>query len=101
MPESKGRKAAEAKKKSGRNAAVAEDRAEQKRLRKAGLADRRGWVAPTFIALMLFGVLWLVVWYLTASTGVYVPGMSDIGNWNLLISMGCMGASFGIATLWK
>ncbi|MBK8464039.1 MAG: cell division protein CrgA [Nigerium sp.] len=101
MPESKGRKEAEAKKKSARKAAVTEERAEKKRLQKAGLADRRDWVVPTFVALMLFGVLWLVVWYLTSSTGVYVPGMSDLGNWNLLISMGCMAASFGVATLWK
>lgn len=101
MPESKGRKEAETKKKSARKVAVADERAEKKRLQKAGLADRRDWVVPTFVALMLFGVLWLVVWYLTSSTGVYVPGMSDLGNWNLLISMGCMAASFGVATLWK
>ena len=101
MPESKGRKEAETKKKSARKVAVAEERAEKKRLQKAGLADRRGWVVPTFVALMLFGVLWLVVWYLTASTGIAVPGMSSLGNWNLLIAMVLMGASFGVATLWK
>ncbi|MFT3876056.1 MAG: cell division protein CrgA [Propioniciclava sp.] len=101
MPESKGRKEAAEKKKSARKAAADQERAEQKRLRKAGLADRRGWVVPTFVTLMLLGVLWLVVWYLTASTGVYVPGMSDLGNWNLLIAMGAMAASFAVATLWK
>lgn len=101
MPESKGRKEAAEKKKSARKVAVEQERAEKKRLRKAGLADRRGWVVPTFVTLMLFGVAWLVVWYLTATTGVYVPLMSDLGNWNLLVSMGCMGASFGVATLWK
>ena len=101
MPESKSRKQADLKKKSARQAAVAEERAEKKRLGKAGLAESRGWVVPTFITLMLVGVLWLVVWYLTASTGIYVPGMSDIGNWNLLIAMVLMGGSFGVATLWK
>lgn len=101
MPESKSRKQADVKKKSARKAAVAEERAERNRLGKAGLADSRGWVVPTFVTLMLVGVLWLVVWYLTAATSVYVPGMSDIGNWNLLIAMVAMGASFGVATLWK
>lgn len=101
MPESKSRKQADIKKKSARQAAVAEERAEKKRLGKVGLTDRRGWVAPTFVTLMLVGVLWLVVWYLTAATGVYVPGMSDIGNWNLLVAMVLMGASFAVATLWK
>ncbi len=101
MPESKGRKEAAAKKKSATKAAVAEERAEKKRLGKAGLAPTRQWVVPTFITLMLLGVLWLVVWYLTASTGIVVPGMSDLGNWNLLIAMVLMGGSFGVATLWK
>ena len=101
MPESKGRKEAAAKKKTTRKAAVAEERAEKQRLGKAGLADNRAWVVPTFITLMLLGVLWLVVWYLTASTGIAVPGMSSLGNWNLLIAMVLMGASFGVATLWK
>ena len=100
MPESKGRQSAEAKKKTARKASTAAERAEKKRL-GTGLTDRRGWVAPTFITLMLLGVTWLVVWYLTASTGVNVPVMSDIGNWNLLVGMGLMGASFGVATLWK
>ena len=100
MPESKGRQSAEAKKKSARKASVAQERAEKKRL-SPGLTDRRGWVVPTFVTLMLLGVVWLVVWYLTASTGIVVPVMSDLANWNLLVGMGLMGASFGVATLWK
>lgn len=101
MPESKGRKEAAAKKKSARKAAVVEERAQKQRLGKAGLADNRAWVVPTFVTLMLLGVLWLVVWYLTSSTGIVVPGMSDLGNWNLLVAMLLMGGSFGVATLWK
>lgn len=100
MPESKPRKEAEAKKKAARKASTDSERSERKRLTPS-LADRRGWVAPTFVTMMLVGVLWLVVWYITASTGTAVPGMSDLGNWNLLIGMGLMGASFGVATLWK
>ena len=98
MPESKGRKQAEVKKKSARTTSVNEVRAEKKR---TSLSDRRGWVVPTFLTLLIVGVLWMVVWYITTSTGVAVPGMTELGNWNLLIGMGLMAASFGVATLWK
>lgn len=101
VPQSKSRSEADAKKKAAARAARADQRAEKKRLAKGGLGTRRGWVVPTFVTLMLLGVLWLVVWYLTASTGITVPGMTGLGNWNLLIGMVLMGASFGVATLWK
>ena len=98
MPESKGRKQAEVKKKSARRASANEVRADKK---KNALSNSRGWVAPTFVTLLILGVLWMVVWYITTSTGVAVPGMTELGNWNLLIGMGLMAASFGVATLWK
>lgn len=101
MPESKGRKEAAAKKKTARKAAVVEERAEKQRLGKTSLATGRAWVVPTFVTLMLLGVLWLVVWYMTSATGIAVPGMSQLGNWNLLVAMVLMGGSFGVATLWK
>ena len=49
-------------------------------------------------AVGLFGVLWLVVYYIA---GHLIPFMSDLGGWNVLIGMGCMAAAFGLATLWK
>lgn len=98
MPESKGRKEAEAKKKSARKAKASKAHAEN---RRAALADRRQWVVPTFVTCGLLGILWLVVWYITAATGVVVPLMSDLGNWNMLIGMGLIAAAFGISTLWK
>ncbi|WP_431830702.1 cell division protein CrgA [Propioniciclava flava] len=69
--------------------------------KKNSLATTRSWVVPTFLTLLLLGVAWLVVWYLTTSTGNRVPFMTDLGNWNMLIAMVLMGASFGVATLWK
>lgn len=100
MPESKGRDAAEAKKKDARKASVKAERAKRERTQPR-LSENRAWVPPTFITLMLVGVLWLVVWYLTASSGIIVPVMSEIGNWNMLIGMGLMAGSFAVATLWK
>ncbi len=98
MPESKGRKQAEAKKKAARKASAAEVQAQNKR---ASLTDRRAWVVPTFITCGLLGILWLVVWYITTATGVAVPLMSDLGNWNMAIGMGLIAAAFGLSTLWK
>ncbi|WP_232547370.1 cell division protein CrgA [Propioniciclava soli] len=99
MPESKGREQAELKKKSARKASVNAVRAENRK--KQTLSNRRGWVVPTFLTLLLVGVLWLVVYYVTTSTGITVPGMTALGNWNMLIGMGLMAASFAVATQWK
>ena len=100
MPESKGRKAAEDKKKNVRRAEGADARAEKSR-RLPSLGENRAWVVPTFVALMLFGVAWLVVWYITAATGTPIPLIGDLQSWNLLIGMGFIIAGFGVATQWK
>ena len=55
---------------------------------------------PAFITAVLLGVMWLVVYYITASTGRSIPLMTDLGGWNVLIGMGGM-AGFRVATLWK
>ena len=91
MPESKVRKTAEAKPK--RRQKVTEPKT--RRVRPPG---SRRWVPPTFIAVGLLGVIWLITYYVA---GQYIPYMSDLGNWNILIGMGGMAAAFGIATLWK
>ena len=57
----------------------------------------RRWVPPTFITVGLLAVAWLVTYYIA---GQYIPFMSDLGNWNILIGMGGMAAAFGLATLW-
>lgn len=58
----------------------------------------RRWVPPTFIGVGLFGVAWLIVYYVA---GTSIPLMSTLGNWNILIGMAGMAAAFIIATLWK
>lgn len=96
MPESKSRKQADTKKKSAREAKDREARGNSKRL-----APGASWVAPTFVTLLLVGVLWMVVWYITSVTGIEVPLMTGLGNWNMAIGMGLMAASFAVATQWK
>jgi hypothetical protein len=58
----------------------------------------RRWVPPVFITVGLLGVAWLVTYYVG---GQYIPFMTVLGNWNILIGMGGMAAAFGIATLWR
>lgn len=92
MPESKVRKSAAAKKRA--------ERAEEEReaAKKVVAPGSRRWVPPVFITVGLLGVAWLVLYYIA---GMSIPLMQDLGDWNILIGMGLMAASFGIATLWK
>lgn len=99
MPESHVRKAAAEKKKNADRSQLAEKRAERERTVAA--PGSRQWVVPAFITVGLIGVLWLVVYYITASVGINVPFMSALGGWNIVIGMGGMAAAFGLATLWR
>lgn len=58
----------------------------------------RRWVPPTFIGVGLFGVAWLIVYYVAGQSVFF---MTALGNWNILIGMAGMAAAFIIATLWK
>ena len=99
MPESHVRKAAVEKKKNVGRAQLSEKRAE--RARTVAAPGSRQWVVPAFITVGLLGVLWLVVYYITASVAIEVPVMTALGGWNVVIGMGGMAAAFGLATLWR
>ncbi|MEA5117200.1 MAG: cell division protein CrgA [Propionicimonas sp.] len=99
MPESRVRKTAAEKKKQASKEKVSQARAEEKRHVVA--PGSRQWVAPAFITLGLIGVIWLVVYYITASTGIQVPVMTDLGAWNVGIGMTFMAGAFALSTLWK
>lgn len=94
MPESKVRKEAATKHKVEHQHELAATRAEKKRLKPP---TSRAWVPWVFVPVGLLGVAWLVTYYIA---GTSIPGMRDLGQWNLLVGMGLMAASFGIATLW-
>ncbi|MES9323885.1 cell division protein CrgA [Cutibacterium acnes] len=93
MPESKVRPQAKKKAQAKNRATMDERRAEK----KAAPVDR-SWVTKVFVPLFLLGVLWLIVYYIA---GNQIPGISNLGDWNILIGMGLMAAGFGVATLWK
>lgn len=68
-----------------------------KRVQKSikGAKTNSRWFVPVLVALLVIGLLWVVVNYLTG--GSYpIP---TIGNWNLLIGFGLMLIGF-IMTMW-
>ena len=89
MPESRKRKP-EQKSRPAASAAVA---------KKKGPSPR--WLAPLMLVLFGIGVLWLVVFYITEARMGGLPGVSDIGNWNLLVGFAFIIAGFGLSTQWR
>lgn len=56
------------------------------------------WVVPVMLTAFLLGLLWIVVFYIA---GNQIPGMSALGNWNLLIGMGLIAIGFITSTQWE
>lgn len=52
---------------------------------------------PTMVGLLVLGLVWIVVFYIT-ETRYPVP---DIGNWNLMIGFGILLTGFGMTTRWR
>jgi uncharacterized RDD family membrane protein YckC len=68
----------------------------------AGAKKKKGpspvWLAPLMLALFLFGIVWLVTFYLA---GPDMPVVGSLGNSNLLIGFGFIIAGFGLSTQWR
>lgn len=56
------------------------------------------WLAPVMVACFLIGLAWIVVYYLAGSQ---IPGMSSLGNYNLLVGFALIGVGFALATQWR
>ena len=56
------------------------------------------WIAPLMVTLLVLGLLWIVVYYLTEAS---LPLMSTLGGWNLVIGMGLITLGFIAATKWR
>ena len=56
-----------------------------------------GWLVPTMVGLMVLGVLWVVVYYVTQ--GEYPVGAW--GYYNVAAGMGFLLAGFLVATRWQ
>lgn len=85
MPESKGRNVP-----SGRPADAKQKAA------PAGPSPR--WYAPVMVGLFIFGLLWIVVWYLA---GDKLPVVKDLGNWNMAVGFAFILGGFFMSTKWR
>ena len=54
------------------------------------------WLAPVMVANFIFGLIWIVVFYISG-TAYPIPG---IGAWNMLVGLGFVGIGFSLATRW-
>ena len=97
MPESKTRKEAVDRKAAKRRRETAAKRRENAK-KFARISGTRDWVPWVFIPLGLFGVLWLILYYVASP---YIPIMNAIGNWNFLVGIGAIAGAFVVATAWK
>ncbi|WP_435299053.1 cell division protein CrgA [Timonella sp. A28] len=57
------------------------------------------WLVPTMVTLLILGVVWVVVYYLTSSRwGLPIPAL---GQWNLAVGFALMLGGLGLATRWR
>ncbi|MEU5994101.1 cell division protein CrgA [Spirillospora sp. NPDC047418] len=59
------------------------------------------WLVPTMVGLWLVGLVWIAVFYVTASTGTKVPVMTDLHNWNLGIGFAAIILGVILSTRWR
>lgn len=70
---------------------------EQKKATREAMGGNKPWFLPTMLGLMIFGLLWVVVYYLSAG---HYP-VASWGNWNLGFGFGFIMAGFIMTTQWK
>jgi len=58
------------------------------------------WLAPIMVTSFILGLLWIVVFYVTAATPPQRP-ISSIGTWNIVVGFGFIGVGFALATRWR
>lgn len=57
------------------------------------------WLIPVMLGLMILGLAWIVLFYLT-SNGARLP-IPALGQWNLAVGFVFIIAGFGLTTRWK
>ncbi|MGE5136901.1 MAG: cell division protein CrgA [Gemmatimonadota bacterium] len=56
------------------------------------------WLAPTMIACLVLGLIWIALFYITGSS---LPGLSALGPWNLAGGFTLIIAGVALATQWR
>ncbi|PRX99601.1 cell division protein CrgA [Allonocardiopsis opalescens] len=55
------------------------------------------WLVPVMCAVLIIGILWLAVFYITSGT---LPVQSTLGNWNLAVGFGFLIIGIILGTRW-
>jgi hypothetical protein len=55
------------------------------------------WFKPVMFGFMLLGLIWIIVYYVSAST---LP-IQSIGPWNIMVGFGIMFIGFLMTTRWR
>jgi Cell division protein CrgA len=56
------------------------------------------WVGPTIVVLLVFGLAWIAVYYISQNA---IPGLSALGNWNLVIGFVLIVSGVTLSTRWR
>jgi Cell division protein CrgA len=56
------------------------------------------WVGPTIVALLVVGLAWIAVYYISQNA---VPGLSALGNWNLVVGFVLIVGGVTLSTRWR
>lgn len=65
------------------------------------------WFVPVMLGLMILGLVWIVVFYLTQGSyplpTIPLPGGNEwaVGNWNLVLGFGLVLSGFIMTTRWR
>lgn len=80
-------------------AAEARAAAEAERRRRAAAAEAPNptWWAPVFVTLLLLGLVWIVVFYVTEGAWP----VREFRYWNLVAGFALLIAGFGMSMRWK
>ena len=76
-------------------------RAAREKAREAGVNPR--WLVPTMLGLMIFGLVYVVVAYLSSMQWPipFQEAFKLNGNWNLAVGFAFLIAGFGLTTRWR
>src|ERR1700743_258802 len=66
--------------------------------RSAGGKGSAAWRAPTMVACLVIGLVWIALYYIT---GGGIPGMSALSYWNLVIGFVLIITGVVLATQWR
>jgi hypothetical protein len=67
-----------------------------------GLAPSPSWYPIVMASVLVLGLAYLVVYYLTSSgTSPHIPLMGDIGAWNFAVGFGVMLLGLVMAVRWR